>query len=240
MKTFTHAIVLGGSSGIGAELVRQLAAAGTQVLAVGRDGERLEEVRASSPERIKILSHDLTDWTSLSLDEMSKTLGGLDLVVWSAGIMPPVKVDEFDVMTDTMTMQTNLTAAIAWLDQAGARFQGQGSGTIVGLGSVAGDRGRRGQPVYNASKAGLHTYLEGLRNRLDRHGIVVSTIKPGPVATPLIDGYGFKKPMPVDVAARKILAVADKPGDHYLVLAHRVIFAIIRLVPGVIFRRLNI
>ncbi|HLK17153.1 MAG TPA: SDR family NAD(P)-dependent oxidoreductase [Fimbriimonadaceae bacterium] len=242
MSRFTHALILGGSSGIGAELARQLAAAGTKVLVVGRDADRLAALAATHPDRILTLNQDLCDWTSpnrITLAGMAEKLGGLDLVIWAAAIMPEVELDEFDAAKDTAMITTNFTAAVAWLDEAAARFQAAGSGTIVGIGSVAGDRGRPGKPAYNASKAALATYLEALRNRLTRKGVTVVTIKPGPVDTPMTATHTVKK-MPAAEAARRILAASSRPGEHYLKLSHRIIFAVIRLIPGPIFRRMNI
>lgn len=238
-----HALILGGSSGIGAELARQLAASGVQVLAVGRNSARLLELAASNPDRIKVLEQDLRAWASptrTTLASMAETLGGLDIVIWAAGIMPAVGLDEFDVAKDVEMITTNFTAAVAWLDEVAARFQAAGKGTIVGIGSVAGDRGRAGKPAYNASKAGLHAYLEALRNRLSKKGVTIVTIKPGPVDTPMSESHDVKNKMPVSDAARKILAASSKPGEHYLKLTHRIAFAIIRLIPSRIFRKLKI
>lgn len=237
-----YALILGGSSGLGAELARQLAASGVQVLAVGRNSARLKELAASNPDRIQVLEQDLCDWSSpgrTSLDGMAEKLGGLDLVIWAAGIMPPVGENEFDPVKDVAMITTNFTAAVAWLDEAAARFQAAGFGTIVGIGSVAGDRGRAGKPAYNASKAGLHTYLEALRNRLHKQGVTVVTIKPGPVDTPMSESHSVKK-MPVGDAARRIIAASSKPGEHYLKLTHRMAFAVIRLIPSGIFRRMKL
>ena len=161
------------------------------------------------------------------------------MVIWAAGIMPEVGPEEFDSAKDVAMITTNFTAAVAWLDEAALRFKAAGTGTIVGIGSVAGDRGRSGKPAYNASKAGLHTYLEALRNRLSKKGVTVVTIKPGPVDTPMSETHDIKK-MPVGDAARKIIAASSKPGEHYLKLSHRVIFAVIRLIPSGIFLRMKL
>jgi NAD(P)-dependent dehydrogenase (short-subunit alcohol dehydrogenase family) len=242
MSDFKHAIILGGSSGIGAELARQLATSGVHVLAVGRDAARLKALAAINPDRIQVLEQDLCDWSSpgrTTLAGMAEKLGGLDVVFWAAGVMPEVGPDEFDSAKDAEIITTNLTAAVAWLDEAASRFQAEGAGTIVGVGSLAGERGRSGKPAYNASKAGLHNYLEALRNRLHRKGVTVVTIKPGPVDTPMSATHDIKK-MPVADAARKILAASDKPGEHYLKLTHRIVFAVIRNIPSAIFRKLNL
>lgn len=244
MKPFCRALVLGGSSGIGAELARQLARAGTDVMIVGRDESRLQEVRRASPDHIKAHVLNLTDILEKPDDLLTPLvdeIGGLDLFIWSAGVMPKISPAPFDPEKDIVTIKTNFLAAAAWLDLAAARFEKEGTGTIVGIGSVAGDRGRQAQPAYNASKAALHSYLESLRNRLDRSGVTVVTIKPGPVATPMVEDTEFeKRAMPVELAARRILAKCGSPGEHYLAFSHRIIFAAVRMTPGSLFRRLKL
>ena len=68
-------------------------------------------------------------------------------------------------------MEVNTLGAMAWLNEAANRFERTKRGTIVGISSIAGDRGRRGNPAYCTSKAALATYLEALRNRLGRFGV---------------------------------------------------------------------
>src|SRR5580704_2736159 len=109
-----HVLILGGSSGMGAEIARQLAGLGVQVLAVGRDAARLKTLAASNPNRIQVLEQDLCDWSSpgrTTLDAMAQKLGGLDMVIWAAGIMPAVGEDEFDAAKDVAMITTNFTAA---------------------------------------------------------------------------------------------------------------------------------
>jgi NAD(P)-dependent dehydrogenase (short-subunit alcohol dehydrogenase family) len=82
-------------------------------------------------------------------------------------------------------VEINLIGAMAWLSPVAEMFQNAKAGQIVGIGSVAGDRGRVGNPGYNTSKAAL-PYLEALRNRLTRHGVNVLTVKPGFVKTEML------------------------------------------------------
>jgi NAD(P)-dependent dehydrogenase (short-subunit alcohol dehydrogenase family) len=234
---WTKAIVIGASSGIGRALTEQLLASGAQVVAVARREKELQSI----PGVVRTLVHDVQRFEDIPelFQQACSTLGGLDLVIYAAGIMPEVGIDEFDTGKDLEMVSTNLAGAIAWLNQAAIRFGNVKSGTIVGIGSVAGDRGRAGQPVYNASKAALATYLEALRNRLHRKGVTVVTIKPGPVETPMLAGKSIKGAMPVGQAAALILSKSRNPGEHYLKLTHRIIFAVIRLVPGFLFRRVG-
>ena len=232
------AIVVGASSGIGAALVRQLRAEGASVAAVARRADRLAEL----PEGTLLYPHDVTcpDEVPALFERICKDLGGLDLIVYAAGVMPVVGPTEYAFAKDRLTVETNLLGAIAWLDPAAERMGAAGHGTILGVGSVAGDRGRYGQPVYNATKAALATYLEALRNRLDRRGVAVVTVKPGPVATEMTQGLNLKGAMDVETAARLILLKARRAGEHYLSWKHRLIFALIKVFPSPIFRRLRV
>lgn len=239
MNSYKYAIVIGASSGIGREIALQLAQAGCHVAALGRREDRLRELEALRPDRIRTYVHDVTNYRQVPalFQQITGDLGGLDLVVYAAGTMPAVALNEFDFEKDRTMVEVNLLGAIAWLNQAAIRFQGAQHGTIVGIGSVAGDRGRAGQPVYNTTKAALATYLEALRNRLSRHGVRVVTVKPGPVDTEMTAGLGRAGMMSATEAARRILTKSHHTGEHYLKLSHRILFFVIRNIPSWIFRR---
>jgi NADP-dependent 3-hydroxy acid dehydrogenase YdfG len=237
---FQRAIVIGASSGIGREIARQLAESGATVVAIARREDRLASLAQEFGQRILPFAHDVTDYDAVpaAFQEATRRLGGLDLVVYASGVMPTVGAHEYDFAKDREMIEVNLLGAMAWLNQAAIRFEGTKSGTILAIGSVAGDRGRAGQPGYNTSKAALATYLEALRNRLAKSGITVVTIKPGPTATEMTAHLAMKGMMqPADVA-RIALAKAGRSGEHYVKLTHRVIFAVIRLIPSGIFRKL--
>ena len=246
-----RAVVVGASSGIGAELVRQLAGQGYRVAAVARRQELLdalcEEVNAKhGADRCVSFVHDVVDTATVGgvFDAVCEALDGLDLIVYSAGVMPHIDIDTWDAEIDRTIFEVNVIGASNWLNPAASRFQLQGSGTIVGIGSVAGDRGRVGQPAYCASKAALHTYLESLRNRLSRHGVDVITIKPGPVYTPMTEGIEKMPPFPIQAsqaatgilgAIRRGQSVAYVPMIPWLP-----IMTVIRLIPSLLFRRTSI
>ncbi|RYG33837.1 SDR family NAD(P)-dependent oxidoreductase, partial [bacterium] len=147
---------------------------------------------------------------------------------------------EYDFAKDRTMIEVNVLGAMAWMDAAAIRFESARHGTLVAIGSVAGDRGRRGQPAYNASKACLHAFAEALRNRLWDKGVTVTTIKPGPVDTELIRDLNMKGAISARDAATRILELAPSGGERYLQLPHRIIFAVIRLLPSWIFRRIPI
>lgn len=242
MSKYHRAIVVGASSGIGRELTLLLAESGCKVAAVARRSDRLEELEHAYPDRVFAVVHDVVsyhDVPALFVDTAGR-LGGLDLVVYCSGVMPEVGPTEFDFAKDRSVIEVNVLGAVAWLNEAATRFQNTKSGTIVGIGSVAGERGRVGQPVYNASKAFLHAYLEALRNRLSKHGVTVTTIKPGPVQTEMTARLNLSGAMPAKDAARLILAKAPLGRDCFLKPTHRLIFWIIRNFPTRLFRRLKV
>lgn len=238
---FKTAIIIGASSGIGREIVRILASQGVIVAAVARRKDKLDELAAEFPGKVLPFEHDVlnTDEVPALFLEITKQLGGLDLFVYNSGVMPEVESNEFDFKKDMEMVNVNMVGAIAWCNQAANRFQNTKHGYLVGIGSVAGDRGRQLQPVYNASKAFLHSYLESMRNRLSRHGVVVSTIKPGPVDTDLAKHMKMTK-MSARQAAEICVTKFDKNGEHYLKFFHRFAFYIIKRIPSPIFRKLKL
>jgi NAD(P)-dependent dehydrogenase (short-subunit alcohol dehydrogenase family) len=171
-----------------------------------------------------------------------RALGGLDLLVYAAGIMPRVGPEEFDTEKDAETLAVNTVGAIAWCNPAAEFFQSKRSGVIVGLSSIAGDRGRKKNTAYGASKAALSHYLESLRNRLADHGVRVCTIRPGPVATPMTEGLtGLPGMITAEEAARTIVDYARRGGGvRYVPLKWLGVSLVIRALPSFVFRRLSI
>ncbi len=246
---FQYALIVGASSGIGEALARRLAAGGTRVALVARSGENLRRIAseieaAEGEERALVFPHDVLDLQAVPelFQEIARALGGLDLVVFSAGVMPPVAPDEYNTAKDREMLGVNLLGAVAWLNPAADRFARLGRGTIVGVGSVAGDRGRSGNPVYCASKAGLHAYLEALRNRVARRGVKVVTVKPGFVDTAMTKGKeGLFWLISADRAAHIILNAARRGTvTAYVPARWRLVMSVIRAIPSFIFTRLGI
>lgn len=242
MPTYQTAIVVGASSGLGRAVASQLAEQGCKVAAVARRGDRLAELAAAFSGKIVPYAHDVTRYDEVPelFERIVADLGGLDLIVYASGVMPEVGHHEYSFDKDRQIFEVNVLGAMAWLDQAAIRFEGTKRGTMIAIGSVAGDRGRSGQPAYNASKAALAAFVEGLRNRLARYGVVVSTVKPGPLDTEMTRRLRMKGAMTAETAAKLTLAKGAKTGEHYLKPAHRVAFYVIKRIPSPIFRRLNV
>ena len=249
LKSFKHALVIGGSSGIGAALARCLAAQGARVALVARREDELAKVQrgietAWGKGSAMSYRHDVTRYEEVPdlLDRITRELGGLDLVVYAPGVLIDGPPDEYDFAKDQRVVEVNLLGAMAWLGPTAKQFQGARMGTIVGIGSVAGDRGRRAYPNYHAAKAGFATYLESLRNRLHRYGVQVTTIKPGPVATAMTAELG-KQPFirsAEEVAEKIMRATAKGKTTAYVPGLWWPIMFVIRSLPSFIFRRTSI
>lgn len=250
MPRWQRAIVIGASSGIGRSIARQLALEGTSVSLVARRAEALQElcdeIREAGGAAIWSYVHDVrqTDGVRDLFAEMVSVMDGLDLVVYASGVQPVVGAEQFPIDVDLNTIAINFSGAVAWLDVAADRFVRAGRGTIIGIGSVAGDRGRRGNPVYGATKAALASYLEALRNRLAVKGVTVTTVKPGFVATRLLEQFSTPPFVPVatpDDAARELLdAAAARKRVVYVPSWWRVVMFMVRAIPAPLFERLNV
>ncbi len=239
-----RAIVVGASSGLGAALVRRLAAHGYRVAAVARREAELAALRQSVGRGLVCpYVHDVTEYEQVPLlfDQIVRDLGGLDLIIYVAAVQPPVAPTEYDFTKDRAMLETNLLGAVAWLNQAATRFERGRRGHIVGISSIAGERGRVGSPVYNTSKAGLNTYLEALRNRLSRHGVTVTTIKPGFIDTELLKNAPktFWVISPDTAAAQTLDAIGRRRQVAFVPPRWRFVGLVVRAMPSAIFRRLN-
>ncbi len=243
-----HAIIVGASSGIGAALARKLAAEGYSLALLARREDLLKalcaEINASMGEtRAIYFVHDVTDTSNVPelLQKIISDLGGLDLFIYNAGISIPSGMKHFEFEKDLQVTQVNYIGALAWLNPVAALFHHLQAGQIVGISSVAGERGRVGNPSYNASKAALTCYLESLRNRLTRRGVHVLTVKPGYVLTEM--SAAVKNPLfaiPTEQAAADIYkAIRKRKQEIYTAPIWRLVMLVIRNIPSVLFRRLS-
>lgn len=243
-----RALVIGASVGIGLALTRKLAKEGYTLALVSRQKEKLTEIcnELNQKETIALAyAHDVTNYEEVPalLQKIVADLGGLDTAIFMAGVnYPPGGVDKYNFENDRKMIEVNLIGAMAWLTPIAEMFQNAKAGQIVGVGSVAGDRGRIGNPGYNTSKAGLATYLEALRNRLTRHGVNVLTVKPGFVKTEMLKAAQGGTPFAIEPekAADDIYKAMQKRKQLiYTLFLWRYIMLIIQHIPSFIFRKLS-
>ena len=247
MRTFKKAIVVGASSGIGEAIAVELAQTGVCVSLVARRQEELERVKeriVAAGGSAHIHTHDVTQFDEAAplFDKIVAEMKGVDIVVYVAGVMPSIEEHEYAFEKDRFMVDVNLLGAMAWFNPAAAHMEAAREGVLVGISSVAGERGRRQNPGYCTSKAALTTYLESLRNRIHRYGVNVVTVKPGFVATQMTEGLE-KTPFittPQDVARRTLSAASKGPGTIYTRRIWGLVMFVIRNIPSFIFRKLNI
>ncbi len=211
------ALVIGASSGMGAALARRLVQSGYRVALVARRQDALDalaqELNASATNGPAAFTypHDvrLVDEAPALFSRIATDVAPLDLVIYAAGVMPRIVTGE-SFEAERSILETNVVGALRWLGLAADYFERQGHGTLVGISSVAGDRGRPGNGAYQASKAALSSYLESLRYRLKPRGVRVVTVKPGYVSTEMTQGLKTPKPLTITAenAANRIVRAA--------------------------------
>ncbi len=241
-------IIIGASDGLGAELARKLAREGYSLALLARTKDKLDALCTelnTQAQLARAYVHDVSEYNKVPdlLRKIVADLGGLDLVIFVAGVnYPPGGIDKFNFENDRKMIEVNLIGAMAWLHPIGEMFQSAKAGQIVGIASVAGDRGRVGNPGYNTSKAGLATYLEALRNRLTRHGVNVLTVKPGFMKTEMLKTAQGATPFAIEpekAAADILKAMQKRKQVIYTASIWRWVMLVIRHVPSIIFRRLS-
>jgi short-subunit dehydrogenase len=242
-------LVLGASSSIARAFARLVAEEGASVLLAGRDRDDLARSAADLTARhggaAAVLEFDARDRASIArlVEHCRLTVpsGSLDVFV-AFGAMPEQAAMEADPALAAMTIETNLTGAVELLLGLAPLLEAGKRGHVVVLGSVAGDRGRLKNYVYGAAKAGLATFTAGLRNRLFRSGVLVTTVKPGFIDTAMTWGLpGLFLVAAPDAAARACLTAALKGKEIvYVPRFWALIMLIIRLIPERIFKKLSI
>ena len=244
----TRYLILGATSGIAAAVGRQLAARGATLYLVARNQERLDAVAADLATRgatiagTEAVNLDITAAHPALLASAVSALGSLDVALIAHGVLGTSAQLDADPAAAVAMLQTNTVSPVSLCTWLANYFAERRTGVLAVIGSVAGDRGRRANVVYGASKAGLSTYLDGLRHRLVGSGVSVLTIKPGPVRTPMtahLKGYAhFASP---DRVAADILKAIDRRADGtlYTPAIWRPIMLIVRHIPNFIFNKLN-
>jgi short-subunit dehydrogenase involved in D-alanine esterification of teichoic acids len=175
--------IAGATSGIGLELARRFAAAGSAVIVGGRRTDLLDQLAAEGFATVPI---DVTDQDSIDRvrDTILHSHPSLDTIVTMSGVMIPEDLrDPAHFSAAEKTIDTNLLGTIRVIDAFTPHLIGRGTGTIITVTSGIGFLPFPVMPTYAASKAGVHAYSEALRAQLDGTGIEVSELVPPAVAT---------------------------------------------------------
>ncbi len=241
-------IVLGASSAIARALAARLARSGRDVLLAGRDSEELKRIASDlsirSGRAVEWLRLEATDFDSHSsfVEECSRRLPGWEGVIFAVGLLGDQPRDSQDPASARRLIEVNLTSGVSLLSLFANAMETRKSGFILGISSVAGDRGRQSNYAYGAAKGGFSVFLQGLRNRLDGKGVRVYTLKPGFVDTAMTYGKpGLFAVASPDRIARDCMAILDKPGGvYYRPRFWRPLMWVVRAVPERIFKKLKL
>lgn len=241
-------VIVGATSAIASEVARAYAEAGARLFLLGRNADRLaavaNDLRARGARKVETAVLDVTDVGrhEPALDAAAVALGSLDVILVAHGTLPDQRRCQASVADTLDAIDVNFRSVVALLTLVATRLEAQGRGTIAVITSVAGDRGRQSNYVYGAAKGGLAVFLQGLRNRLYRSGVVVVTLKPGFVDTPMTAGVP-KNPLFASArrAGRAIhRAIEGGRNTAYIPWFWRPIMTVVNNLPESVFKRLRL
>jgi len=238
-KASRKAIIIGATSGIGRELARILSHDGYTIGITGRRRPLLEDLKLELGDNVFIQALDVTDpAVSNDLANLIHLMAGVDLVIISAGtgfvdpLLPWQKERE--------TIETNVLGFAAVANIAWHHFTKTGAGHLVGISSIAAIRGGDA-PAYNASKAFVSTYLQGLRCVAIKSGlaITVTDIQPGFVDTAMAQGEGlFWVSSPAKAAAQIYAAIQKRKKHAFVTKRWRLVGWALKLMPDALYHKL--
>jgi len=240
-------LILGASSSMARAFARAVAERGADVFLAGRDMDDLHRIAddcrlrgAPNAEALKFDARKPGTFDDIN-DRLAKQDGILNVAVF-VGSMPEQTAIDADPALIDGTVTDSFTGPARFLQGFVPLMEERGGGTVIGISSVAGDRGRIGNYVYGAAKSGFATYLSGLRNRLTRAGGHVVTVKPGFVDTAMTWGLpGMFLVASPESVARDLLRATDKRRDViYTPFFWRWIMLIIRSIPERMFKKMSI
>lgn len=241
-------LVLGGTSAIAVAVARELLGPDAQFFLVARKADKLDAVRRDLITRgaagvtACVLDLDDTAAHEKMFTDALQALGSIDLALIAHGVLGDQDEAQSNYAAAQAILHTNFISAVSLITWLANYFENTHQGTLAVISSVAGDRGRKSNYVYGASKAALNVFLDGVRNRIDRAGVQVLTIRPGFVSTPMT-AHLPKGPLfasPAQVAKSIVKAIASRKDVAYVPGFWRPIMFIIRNVPEFLFKKLNL
>lgn len=240
-------LILGASSSVARAFARAAAEDGADIILAGRDKDDMtrsaEDVSIRTGRDVDVVAFDAEDISGHAafVADVARRAGFLSVFL-AFGAMPEQDEIDGDFALAERSIAVNYTGAVSVLHRLAPHLEEQGDGHVVVLSSVAGDRGRLKNYVYGSAKAGLNTYLQGLRARLFRKGVSVTTIKPGFMDTDMTWGIeGMFLVASPEAAARACLSAAKKRRHVvYVPFFWWGIMNVIRHIPEFIFKKMNI
>ena len=240
------ALVIGATSDIGRAIAHALAEDGCALQLAARDAGRLERETRDLRVRtaVAVTAHPCDVLDESGGVSLLDTLDPLpDVAVCVVGLLGNQAESQRDGAAAERVMRTNYLGPSLLMGALAERFERRGSGVLVGVSSVAGERGRATNYVYGSAKAGFTAFLSGLRGRLAASGVHVVTVKPGFVRTRMTDGMNLPAQLtatPEEVAAAVLPAIHRCRDVVYIRRVWRLIMLLIRAVPERVLKRMKL
>ena len=240
-------LILGATSAIARATAAAFAAQGYDLYLAGRNTDELARIAADLALRYRVKTYsdvfaaEALDTHGQFFNAMIAEVGELQGVVLALGHLGDQQAAR-DFSVGAEVILVNFTAAASILSHCASYLEARKQGFIIGISSVAGDRGRQSNYTYGAAKGALSLYLQGLRNRLFASGVRVITVKPGFVDTAMTYGMPglFLVASPQYIGERIVQALAKSADVIYLPWFWRYIMLIIKSIPEAVFKRLKL
>ena len=242
-----YLLIIGAKSDIAKELAKTYAENNYNLYLAGRNIEEIAELKQdikvrTATTKVILKEFDITDFKSHNefFSSLNPKPSG---ILIAAGYMAPQNECEADFAKTQNTINVNYLGAVSILNIATIYFEKQKHGFIIGISSVAGDRGRKNNYIYGSSKAAFSTYLSGLRNKLHQYNINVLTVKPGFVNTKLTKNLElpeFLTAEPETIAKEIFKAQQLNKNIIYTTSIWKIIMLIIKIIPEWQFKKMNI
>jgi short-subunit dehydrogenase len=239
-------LILGATSDMARAISRAFAAKGCAIQLAARDPDRLSADKADLETRygVEVSLHAVD---ALDVARHAAFVAGLPelpvVAVCAIGLMGDQAENAADMTRASLILRSNFEGPASLIGALANAMEARGSGTLVGISSVAGERGRASNYVYGSAKAGFTAYLSGLRNRLAKKGVHVVTVLPGFVATKMTEGMDLPRKLvaePQEVADAIVKAVEKSRDVIHVRRIWWLIMAIIKAIPERIFKKTSI
>jgi decaprenylphospho-beta-D-erythro-pentofuranosid-2-ulose 2-reductase len=240
-------LIVGATSAIAKECARTWAyqAPNHEFILVGRDQEKLDgvaaDLKARNPHtKVTVIANELTDPVKVAkVGKAISEIGDINVALIAQGELPIQRAVELSPKLLHQTITVNATSVALYTELAAHIMERQGYGTLAVIGSVAGDRGRKSNYTYGATKAFLATFTAGLMHRFAGTGVQISLIKPGPTDTPMTTG--LKNVADVRRVAQDIVnGLAARKSVIYTPGLWRWIMLVVRAIPAGLFHKINL